>query len=471
MIAQPSRLSILGLLSLAGLSALGPLGCAGNGRSQGSTTVVKASDFSGGPNSSPIAAATPVSEPHASVLHTAPARTSEPRPELTGPVSASDNIFDVYAQIGRPTLSASDAGPVEDPVLVQSKVGDINGRAIYALDFLAPMEAQFKVEAKKRKPADWNAFIEKEIRRELDTKIEDELLMAEARESFTPEQKKGFLAFLEDMRDDLYSKNRGSRSAANKKLFETEGVDEEQWMRDREQKELIQFQIMQMINKKTVVSWREIQQSYDRAYDKWNPPPVAYFHVIRVPTAKKERVAAVQEALDRGEDFATLAAGPDNIYNRAQAGLEKRPLDADGDLTKAELFGIEKLNAAAQGLQPGQWAGPIPWGEATAWVYLAGIEKINVSLYDAQLRIEGGIRDFKREHGRKKYIDRIKARSSITNVDEMTQRLMAIAAERFYPAALGVKPVAAPSNKADTTRPASRPAESERQPSSASRGQ
>lgn len=417
--AAPSAIAA----TLAGLTLVvaGP-GCVSSSSPGKSAAAVRPADFISA-DSTPVAAPALDQPP--------PARGQPVEVVRTGPVAASDGIFDVAAEVGPPTLSASDAGPIEPPRLVQAKVGDINGRAVYAMDFLAPMGDRFAAEAKKKKPADWMAFAEAEIRRELDTQIENELLMAEARDSLTPEQRQGFFAFLEDIRANLYSENRGSRAAANKKLFEEGQGNEEQWLRSREQEALIRHQLNEQINSKTVVSWREIRQSYERYYDRWNPPPRALFHIIRVANSKTEAVASMTAALEGGADFLSLAASEDNEWKRADTGLETREIK--GDFAQGDYFGIEKLNEAARALQPGQWAGPIPWGSTSAWVYLEKIERESMSLFQAQLEIERAIRQSKSTYKRRKYVERMKAKASITDTDEMTQRLLAIAAERYLP--------------------------------------
>lgn len=397
---------------------------------------MKPGDFVSG--DSPAAAGVMPPERAALPVESSSARPA-PTVDRTGPVAASDGIFDVSAQVGPPDMTASDAGPVEAPKLVQAKVGDINGRPVYAMEFLAPMGDRFSAEAKKKKPAEWMAFAENEIRRELETQIENELLMAEARESLTPEQKQGFFAFLQDVRANLYSENRGSRAAANKKLFESEGINEEQWLRTREQEALIRHQLNEQINSKTVVSWREIRQEYERNYDKLNPPPKAFFHIIRVSNSKTETVEAVKSSLAGGADFLTLAKSPENEWKRADAGIE--PREVKGEFAKGEFFGPEKLNEAARTLKPGEWAGPLPWGSTSTWIYLERIDRESVSLFQAQLFIERAIRESKSDHRRKKYVQRMKAQASITDVDEMTQRLLAIAAERYLPG--GAPPVTA----------------------------
>lgn len=431
-----ARRAMAGTLPVAALLA----GCSGSGSSGGHAVSVRPADFAsadGQPQAHPAVMSSSDPTPPAKVSAAAPGKF-----DRTGPIAASEGIFDVFAEIGPPSMAASDAGPVEDPRFVQAKVGDINGRAVYAADFLFPIEARLKAEAKKKKRDEWMQFAGRLIASRLQGIIQDELIMAEARESFTPEQRKGFFAFVENMRANLYSENGGSRAAANKKLFEDQGMDETEWLRDQESRQLIQFQYMQMISRKTVVSWREIQQLYYRDYDKYHPAPKAVFHVITVTTSKADHVAAITDALAAGEDFDAIAARPENEYKRATAGLQE--VTFDGDQASAEFFGPKELNEPARSLPPGKWVGPITWGEKLAWIYLERIEqRLPSSLYAEQLNLEHDIREQKKKEALMKYLDRVRARTTITDEGEMTRRLLEIAAERYYPATGGPSPAPA----------------------------
>jgi hypothetical protein len=54
-------------------------------------------------------------------------------------------------------------------------------------------------------------------------------------------------------------------------------------------------------------------------------------------------------------------------------------------------------------------------------------------LYEAQLRIETFLKNNRNDLERKRYVDRLRERASITDVREMTDRLVEIALDRFYP--------------------------------------
>jgi hypothetical protein len=81
----------------------------------------------------------------------------------------------------------------------------------------------------------------------------------------------------------------------------------------------------------------------------------------------------------------------------------------------------------------GDVRGPIETDPTVTWMRLDEIARESVELYDAQLRIETFLRNSRNDLERKKYVSRLRQRASITDVREMTERLLAVAADRFYP--------------------------------------
>ena len=95
---------------------------------------------------------------------------------------------------------------------------------------------------------------------------------------------------------------------------------------------------------------------------------------------------------------------------RKDGGLDER--DFAGEQAESDFYNNKALNAAAQTLQPGSFAGPFEVGSDTEWLYLDRIERRSITWYDAQVEIENEIRGRRLTEGRNKYIDRLIARGS-----------------------------------------------------------
>lgn len=367
--------------------------------------------------------------------------------QRTGPVAASGGMFDVVGVAGEPSLSEVEPAPVTSPVLIDGVVGYINNRAIYISDFLAPMEQRLKAATRKLPRDEWVKFSREQIKRELNGLIEDELLRAEALSSLSTEQRQGLFNYVRQLQNDFVSKSYGSREIADEKLRTKEGLtaaqgvtpeDEEiaknagnieEWTKAKEEQELITFQLAKQIYRRMNVSWRDIQLGYEREFDVFNPPPAAQFRLIRVEKKKTEKVDAIRKSLEAGTDFAEVAASPDNSYNADEAGLMRRAFEKDFAAT--EFFGVPILNEKAHGLKPGEWTGPFDVDSSVFWLKLERIDRRSMDLYDAQLTIERELQNKRVQEAKARYIERLKQRASFTNIDEMTERLVRIAAERY----------------------------------------
>jgi hypothetical protein len=331
-----------------------------------------------------------------------------------------------------------------------AKVGDINGRAIFASSFLDEMSARLRAQAQdlikraggrdsKATPAQvaamrelvlpvWSGSAQYLIRQKLDNELQVELLRAEAAASFTPEQKMGFFSFIQKVQKDLYSEAGGSATRAGEVVSEQEGKTIDDYLKQRKTLELVRFQLQRKVFSRVNVSWRDIQLDFDRRPDAYIDPPKAFFRVILVKDQAEAQ--GVEKRLAAGELFLDIAKSPVNTYKTSDGGLEERQLK--GKQSETELFGPPALNAAAQKLTEGEWAGPLKAGSSMGFIYLEHIQIDDKTLYDVQLRVEDGLRVKRQELETQRYIERLKTRASFTSLDEMTARLLAFAQKRYF---------------------------------------
>lgn len=421
--------------TIRGLACLGALllaGLAGCGLSTKSTAhpdrVLRPGDFAKAQAPSTPAADAPAAPPQTA----APESVRLAHEELAG-------IETTAGSPAPPSPAAEDQTPAPSQAwLVDAKVGDINNKAIYALSFLSPLEARLRAEARRlsSKPADqarreWTAFATKEIRDRLEAQLEDEVLRAEALASFTSQQKMGFRAFLERLQGDVIRQNYGSRTLTEEKLSRTQGLSLDEYIRQREQSELIKFKLGEQIYRKLNITWRDIEMFYEKNPEIFNPKPTAVFRLIRVGEGDAEAIASVERALARGEAFGQIARGAANEFQREEGGLVERVF-AD-PFAQGEFFPIRELNEAARSLSEGRWAGPLTHGQARYWLFLETVRRKSRSIYDAQLEIEQFLRERQAGIGKAHYIDRLKKRASFTDLDQMTARLVQIAQDRYLP--------------------------------------
>jgi hypothetical protein len=380
---------------------------------------------------------------------------------MPGPVTltseaARQGVGEVMIIPGEPQLAAGASAPADPPVLVDSKVGEINGRAVRVSEILDERHVgerlaaaakgrtltendsrvlqQFQIQAPTGTPmsrALWLNLANALIAIELNTALENELLEGEARASLKPEQQQGLRYLVQEISENARRAEGGSAEALRRHQG---GRTSEQFKRTKESEVLINYQISQEIERRVHVSWRDVQLYYERFPAEFHPPPSARFRMIRVPASDTDAVEQVREALAQpGAKFEEVAALPENQWLPDQGGFYADKLFTGG-YAQGQFF-VEPLNAAARALTPGHWTEPIDFGRDKAWIYLESVTEIHrpLSDRDVQLDIAQKLTANARQAELRRYMTNLKERASFSDIEQMTAELVRIAADRYWP--------------------------------------
>jgi hypothetical protein len=407
----------------AGLVCLGTLavpgGCASRGadRAEPVATVEPGAFLAGageaGAVDAPPTAASPPSPPSVSTRGPDAARSFRVRP-------------------GEPLVLGDTGAPIEPPRLLDAKVGDINGRPVFVSEFLGPLEGRLRAEANRLGRDEWMRTAAALIQQEMRSLITDELLKAEALSRLTVDQKAGLRRFLDDVRRNLLSRNRGSQQLAEASLQRDQGLTQEEFLRQREDRTLVRFTLQEEIQDRINVSWRDIIQRYARDERKYNPEPTARYYIMRVDADDEASIDAVNGTAASGSAFVEIASSELNTWTIDEGGFRDVALTETG-LAGVSLFPMAELNDPAAALAVGETTDAIPFGSSVMWIRLDAIERESTSLYDAQLAISQEIRNERTAAELERYIDRLLGRASVSDVERMLVRLLSIAAERYGP--------------------------------------
>jgi len=360
----------------------------------------------------------------------------------TGPDAARDGIRDIRATAGRPT-PAPDAQPIGEEAFIDAKVGDVNGRPIFASAFLEPLDARIAAEAEQDSPVVWARNTYQLLFNELKEIVQDELIKAEARASLTEEQRFGLAYFLNEQLNRRIRASGGSRTAAQRALNRTgEAETLDEWLQQQEDESLVVYFLRERVRDRVSVSRRQIDLEYERRLDEFNPPPKADLRLIQVSAANEAGIAEITARLAAGEDFAEVAQAEANGFRRPQGGAISRTLEPEGEPT--EFFNTARfpnLNEATAALTEGEAAGPIRDGEGgserVSWVLLEKINRDSVSWYEAQELIEAELRSNLQWEETARFLARLMERASFTSIPEMADRLMDIVVDRHRPELTG----------------------------------
>ncbi|MEL6328857.1 MAG: hypothetical protein AAFR38_04290 [Planctomycetota bacterium] len=341
----------------------------------------------------------------------------------------SFRVEDFVTIVAAPAEADGQTVASDDPRLLDAKVGEINGRAIFASEFLEPISGRLRAEARRLPLPQWRAEAAQRIAQRLRGELTDELLRAEALSRLDAGQRQGLRAFLERVRTQLLSQNLGSRELATQRLAETEGLTEEEFLQRRGDTELVRLTINREIESRINVSWRDVVRRYNRDSERWNPPPTARLRLIRVGASDEAGAETIASMLASDKTFVEVASDRPNRFNVSEGGL--REIEYSGPYDEATFFNIEEINEAARGLEIGGTAGPIRLSSGIWWVHLESIESASIPLYEAQLAILAEIRAERRDAERERFIGGLIARASQGEVNAIGQRLLEIA-ELWY---------------------------------------
>lgn len=369
------------------------------------------------------------------------------------------------------------AGRVGEPVIIESLVGQMNGKPIYAGEFLRPLDRTLAAEAAlARSGREWIASANKSVRDALTTQLQNELILAEARSVLTSEERAGLFSLLGRLRENLTTTAEGSTELANERLLAEEGTTLEEKAQDERDKILIRMLVSRYISPRAGVTWKDVQREYARNASMYNPLPIATVRLIWAPKLDTARSASISKLLAEKTTFETVARDRKlNDFNAGEGGLlGKRTLDPGSP--DAKLVEDTKVNDRAVTLAAGEFAGPIESGSRMIWVAIESIDQPpSTSLEEAQLEIASRLRDRKFRDETARFFERLIEQGSKTDMALMNERLMLIAADRYgdkigtgrpaapagiqrtAPAATPAAPVAtpaAPANPANLANPA-----------------
>lgn len=314
-------------------------------------------------------------------------------------------------------------------VVVDSLVGQVNGRPIFANEFFAPIEDQLRAIGRRTTQREFLTQARPIIMEHVRQIVLNELFLAEAESQLTQEQQQGILAWMRYIRDTTIAEGGGTRTGTGQQLQEREGMTIEQYVEARRDMALLQQLRREKIEPRVIVSWRDVQREYERRWDEFNPPATLSLARIRLSTeSEAERIQQVQQRLEGGEAFADIAdslnqAGDGEIWQQFQMGA-----GGIADITLADHIKQHIID-----LDVGQTSQPFEQGASTWWLHIAAIEQPQGrSLYDVQRQIYSSLRERRFNQEMNRYIESLFAKGVYDELDSMLLRLLEIGLVRYW---------------------------------------
>lgn len=319
--------------------------------------------------------------------------------------------------------------PVGVPYPIDSLVGQINGRPVYAEEFLFPLEDRIlRIVAENPLPEAVRS-VDTLVMQRFREFVDSELIIAEAESKLDSSQQQGVLAWLKSVQEDTIADRGGTRDTAAASIEAEFGLSFDEFMLQRRSLALASDLLRKRVQPRAIVSWRDIEQAYRRNYATFNPPPTLRIGRIRFSTRREqEQVKQAEALIAGGADFAEVCEAME--IPEAGAWLEME-LPSDGiagtTLTQA-------VKSRLEGLEPGELSEPWVQTAFISWFAVIGIEeRPGRSIYDpaVQFGLEGELSNMRMVQEQDRYLATLKDRWVSGDIDEMRRRLLAIARLRY----------------------------------------
>lgn len=348
--------------------------------------------------------------------------------EVVEAVDVRDDAGNVVPEVVG--LSRAESVVVGQRWVVDGLVGQVNGRPIFASEFLAPFEDRL-LRTVAEMPRDAAAKeISRIVAERFDQLINNELVIAEAEAGLTPEMQEGLFAFLKDMREKTVAELGGSNASATNTLMEELGIGLDEFMARRRDEILAGELLRGRVDKRVIVSWRDVEREFTRNAAQFAAQSHIVIGRISLRTTDEVAVKGVQEAFAAGRAFEAVAR---EMGVKDDGAWRDFPI---ADVAQSDLN--DDVKNALKGLGVGRVSAEVRRGESVAWyAILARENRGALSIYDptVQLSLRAEILGRRRAMEQSKYLKGLRDRWLATDIDQMRVRLQSIAVQRYVPGA------------------------------------
>lgn len=313
-----------------------------------------------------------------------------------------------------------------DMVVIDSVIGQVSGRPIFADELLEPIADQLRREAERSSAAEFQARARQIISNRLNEVILNELLIAEAEAALTPQQQQGLLAFVRQMQEKTIATGQGSRTVTEERLLEEVGMTLQQYTERERSGILIRFLLDRRVNSRAIVSWKDVQREFNKRQAEFNPPATVTLKRVRIPTSEQPLIEQTSQRLAAGEPFDAVVEALDPSMVTTLDPLHMGP----GGMADVEISETYKPHLV--GLTVGQTSPPIQLSGRTEWLHVAAIDQApRRTLYDVQRQLENELRLRREAEERNRYINTLFARGIHDELNEMAERVLLVALLRY----------------------------------------
>ncbi len=332
---------------------------------------------------------------------------------------------------------------VEDPAssdrqrwLIDGLVGQINGRPVFADEFLEPIEASLQ----KLSALTDRAAARKEIENLVAARFEDwvnsELIISEAESQLSPEQQEGLFAWLRTIQESEVAERGGNVAEARKSLEDDLGMSIDQFLQQRRDAALAKYLIDRKVTPRTIVSWRDIEREYRRRVEEFNPPPRASIGRIAINVKDDAlKVEKVKAMAAEGKPFVDIA----DALKLPKGGVLTEIVLEPGQSVDAAIQADKSLNdaikAQLRGIPVGVLSAPVEARGFVVWLAVVGVKETaarNLFDTDVQLQLKAELTARRSAIERSRYLTKLRTRWVSDDIGQIYERLLQIVYNRYW---------------------------------------
>jgi hypothetical protein len=347
---------------------------------------------------------------------------------------------------GPPAAPAAPPGTRTEPAvtlsetwLVDGLVGQVNGRPVFADEFLKPIEARLQELAMNPDRAAARRSMQMLIRERFNDYVNSEIIISEAEGSLTAEQQQGFFSWLKTLQETAVSERGGNLAEARKSLEDEYGMSVDEFLEQRRDAALASYLLQRKVQPRTIVSWSDIEREYRNRFQEFNPKPSAKIGSIRVPSRDVGKVESVKAMVADGKSFAeiaeTLKVEKGGLL--LQLSLEEGQTIDDGLAQNESLRETMRvtLREKLKDVPVGKATEAVVVGETVVWYGV--IELVNPpkrGLYDpdVQLELKAELTARRNAIERTRYLAELRSRWVSDDIARIEERLLLIAFSRYW---------------------------------------
>jgi hypothetical protein len=311
-------------------------------------------------------------------------------------------------------------------------VGQINGRPIFADEFLDPIGERLRQLVIEYERPDSRRAIAQIVSERFDEWVDSELVIAEAESLLTPEERQGLIGWFRNLQEAEILKRGGTRTAAEASAEEQFDMTLDEILQMSKNRALAGDLLRKRVQPRAIVTWRDMERDFAQRVSEFAPGATLVlgriqFNTRRQPAEIERTKALFAEGRTFPEVTEALGIPDEGKWPEGVVVLGPEGLEGSG-------FRDEFLEQIAL-LQVGGVSPAFEVGSSTVWLSLRSREEPppkDIFDRDVQLALRGELETQREAIERGRYVASLRRQWVAEGIEAMRAKLIDIALRRYW---------------------------------------